>query len=594
MPTSGNLSGDLAMTPLPQPQPQPMQAPISDSRLDPNTAAPVPPVYYGGKGGAVAKIADSVLRGWLAGTSIANQRKQQKMTDEVSGAKTGLDFIGQAYRSAVESGDPAKIKKAEGALSEAWNDYLNKAEQYAIPDAKTGKDGKPKKPGLGSKIKEGLMGGQSPHIGMAHSSLEMLRKTDPRSMYGPSKAEQQQAESTDIDLQMKKSGLTQQKAKDEAMKRYEEYGTKKDSELTAEQRKDRDFIEQYWFGRSKEQQLRDSLIGTVMNGGQLTEQQRQYAEAQGIIKPNVVSTQLIQGVDEKGRPINQIVALGPDGKMVGTPQKIGNAYVPPDQAQLAGRMVDAQVSALIKVAKKAHPEWDDKTAYQFALSSVAPAAGGVGDWFTKNQQADVTNRAINAVLQKHASKHKDPNGNEVQDYDQIGAFANRALVSPGNDGRYYYLSQLGITPEKHTHWFGADDPDTIAGMTQQQAAREEAQFLAELRAELKKQNPKMADSDLDKLVPQPLIRVGNKDVGFDRRPGNPVEQQDVGFRNPHGNDPRALSSPPGTQSMYSVLLANGQRVQRRMSPEYVQALKAQGLEVTLMGSGPDQLENNLP
>lgn len=576
---TGNLSQDLSMTPLPQPKVQPMEAPISDPRLDPSTQAQVPPVSYGSKAGGVAHIADSVLRGWLAGASIKKQREHQAMTDEVSGAKTGLDFIGQSYRSAVEGGDPAKIKQAEGALSEAWNDYLNKAEKYALPDMQMGKDGKPKKPGIGQRLKEGFSGGPAPNDGLAHSTLAILRKSDPRQMYGPSKAEQQQAESSDIDLQVKKSQFRQEQAKDAAMKRYEDYGTKTDAQLKPEEKKDREFIEQFYFGRTKDQQITDSLLTTIMAGGELSQQQRQIAEAKGLVKPNVVSTMVNQGVDEKGRPISQLVAVGPDGKMVGTPQTIGRSYMPPDQAQLAGKMIDSQVSALIKVAKRAHPEWDQNTLYQFALSSVAPGSGGVGDWFLKNQQVDVTNRAINAVLQKHSSKRKDGN-NEVQTYDQIGQFAKTALVSPGDDGRYYYQSQLGIKPETHSHWFSPDET-TYAGMSQEAAGQEERQFLAELRAELKKQNPKISDTDLDKLVPPPLIRSGKGGQGMSAPPG---QAQTSGLTPP----------PAAQQSMYSVSLPNGQRVTRKMSPDYVQALKAQGLEVTLMGSGPDQSESNLP
>src|SRR6266404_654341 len=178
------------MDPIPIPQGSSVQV-QPDPRTDPSTAPQMPPVYYGGKTGSAAYLADNVLRGWLAGTKLGRERQEKKMADEVGAAKIGLDYIGNAYRSAVESGDKASIAEAKKALDKAWDSYLTHAEKYAIPDeAVDAKTGKPKKPGIGSKIKEGFMGGPQPHIQIAHAAIAALRKTDPAVHYGPSKEDE--------------------------------------------------------------------------------------------------------------------------------------------------------------------------------------------------------------------------------------------------------------------------------------------------------------------------------------------------------------------------------------------------------------------
>jgi hypothetical protein len=177
------------MDPIPLPQSSGVQV-DPDPRTAPGSGAQMPPVYWGGKTGSSAFLADNVLRGWLAGTKLGREREAKKMSDEVGAAKTGLDYIGQAYRAAVESGDKTKIDETKKALNEAWNDYLDKAQKYAIPDQAVGKDGKPKKEGLGAKLKEGFMGGPKPHIDIGQSTLAILRKTDPTQIYQPSKEDE--------------------------------------------------------------------------------------------------------------------------------------------------------------------------------------------------------------------------------------------------------------------------------------------------------------------------------------------------------------------------------------------------------------------
>lgn len=565
------------MQPVPIPTDEQIKAatPTPDPRLDPSTHAQMPPVYYGGKAGGAAFIADKVLTGWLAGTKIANERKHQQMVDEVSSAKTGLDYIGQAYRAAVESGDQQRIKETSGALSEAWNDYLNKAEKYSLPDAKIDqKTGKPKKEGVGQRFKEAFSGGPAPNLGIAHSTLGMLRKTDPREMYGPSKAEQQQAKLTDLQVSGAERQEREAKGKDEAMARYQRYGAKPDSQLTPEERKDREFIDSYYFGKSKEQLIRDNLLGKITDGAKLNDNERQLAESYGWIKPNVVNTVVNQTVDAKGRPINELVSIGPDGKIVGR-QMLGRGYVGPDQADIATKMINGQVQALTKLAKKAHPEWDEQTLYKYALSQVGRGAAGTEDWLTQQQAADTFNRAAVNVLKKHQRMVKDPQGHETQTYDQIGAFATHALLAQDDEGLYHYGSTLGIKPQQETTgwlWWKKNAPPTIGGLNEKDAQSLENQFLAEVRAEIKAQNKKASDADIDKLMPKALLAQGIP---------NPPGQQPQAAQN------RAMpgapeQNQPGEQT-YVVKLPNGQTVQKRMSKEQADYLKSQGINVEQSG-----------
>lgn len=492
MPSQGNLAPQ--MDPIPLPPEQKVQVQTADPRADPNAGPQMPSVYHGGKTGAAAFMADKVLSGWMAGTKIANERKHQKMVDEVSGAKTGLDIIGQNYRAAKESGDPTKIAEAEKALSEAYTDYLNKAEKYAIPDDLG------KKKGTGAKIKQGLKrgfgGGDDPNIGLAHSSLEVLRKADPRDMFGPSKREQQESEVAD--LQVKKM-----KQEQEGHDRWEKIAQLDQKDRKPEDQKFLDWYEYEKFGKTKNDRMKDDLLGEVMEGKLPSSGPRHDLAVQlGMVRPDVTSTQLRTVMGPNGQPQTQLVAVGPDGKMVGQPQTLpGNDYVAPNQAQLAGQVINAQVNALAKQAEKAHPDWDEKTRYQFALSSVTATTGGGGaDWFQKNQEMDVMNRALQAVVKQHTHTYKGESGSPETKYDDLGGALFGMFIAPTGDGRYAWTPNL--VPEKHEGWWGiGKGPDTFGAYTKEQLQAYESQGRAELRSELRKQNPKLSDSDIDHMVP---------------------------------------------------------------------------------------------
>ena len=77
--------------------------------------------------------------------------------------------------------------------------------------------------------------------------------------------------------------------------------------------------------------------------------------------------------------------------------------MPPDQAEVATKVFNAELSAKAKWYKKSHPELPadkaDQIANQWALSTIAGSAAG--DYGDRNMQLDTMNRALQAVLGKH-------------------------------------------------------------------------------------------------------------------------------------------------------------------------------------------------
>ena len=585
MPSTGNLFEAPPLAPPPQAQPVQVST-FADEAKQNQQQAQMPPVYYGGKTGSAAFMADKVLTGWLAGTKMAQEKKAKTMADEVGAAKTGLDYIGQAYRAAVESGDDKKIQETKSALSEAYNDYLNKAEKYALPEQQMGKDGKPKKQGVGSKIKQGLMGGENPHLAIAHSTLEIMRKTDPTQLYGPSKQEQQQSKLLDMQ--------TQQMEKQQASTdRWDKLNQTDPAKWSKEDKQFNEFYEHKYFGRTKQDQLKDDLLDKVAKGTQLNDQERQLAESFGFIKPKVVSTQLRTIQDAKGNPQTQLVSIGPDGKLVGTQELPGKDYVGPNQAQLAGQMINAQMGAMMKWGQRMHPEWDQKTPEgrkaltTWAMSTLYPPTAGTINWADEQQKSDVMNRALGAVIKRHEKEYKDPEtGRPTSQPDDLANAILGNVVTTSDDGRYTYMPSLAPGQPGKTHWFRKDDPESWSGLTREQLNDKERKFQAELRAELKKQNPKMPDTYLDQLVPQALSR---QQGGMQPPPGQAGESRAM-TAPPHQRGDRGdyaagalgvFPSPPVPEgeAWYRITLPDGSTPIRHMTKEYADALAARGATV---------------
>jgi len=593
-PSSGNLG--FQMTPLPTPAASPTPVETYADQQKQQGGAQMPPVYQGGKAGGLAFLADKLWTGWLAGTKVANQKKQDKMTQEIGAAKTGLDYIGQAYRAAVESGDEKKIAETKGALSEAYKDYLDKSEKYALPE---GKDGKAKKPGAKDRLKAAA-GMENPHTNVAHSTLDIMRKTDPSQLYGPSKREQQ--ETKVLDMQTKQMEEQQQQHD-----RWTKIATQDPSKpLSPEDKKFQEFYEYEHFGKTKNDQIKDDLLGKVVSGGKMSDQERQVAENMGLIKPKVTNTTTRTIMGPKGQPQTQLVSIGPDGAVVGTQILPGNEYVPPNQAQMAGQVINAQMGAMMKWGAKAHPEWDQNTPdgkkalTNWALSSVVGGtAGANADWYTKNQQMDVMNRALGAVLQKHTKEYKGPDGTPQTQRDDLASAMMGNIVSTTDDGRYAYMPSLAQgQKEGESSWYkpwtwGSEGTEKWSGMTREQLNDSERRFQAELRAELKKQNPKLGDTEIDKMVPSMLTsqKAGGQQMQPPPSQGSaqamqPPPGQDGGVRSALAKSALGVQpgpqAPPGEQ-WYTVRMPDGSTPIRHMSPEYAEALKARGITVQPSG-----------
>jgi hypothetical protein len=529
MPAQGGNVG-FQMTPFPVPEAAQPSVQTSEPRQNDMQAPPqMPPVYYGGKTGGAAYLADNVLKGWLSGVKMGHERKAQQMSQEVSSAKTGLDLLGQAYNAAQESGDAKRITETKAALSEAWSDYLNKAEKYAMPEpTKGGKKSAASK--VGGFLKEGFGGGENPHLNIAHSTLDILRKTDPTQFYGRSKEQQDEAKLRQQQSELFGVQLDEAKKAQSQKDTWEKIAQIPTEKLTPEQVKQKEYLEYTLFGKSKAEQQKDFLLEKAISGKlPATGPEHDLAIQLGVIRPDVTSTQLRTVDDGKGHPKTQVVAFDQNGKLVGQPYDLpGKDYVPPDQAQIAQRTLDGQVRTLVNWSKKAHPEWDEKTRYQFALSAVTSGQSrSTDDWFMKNQEQDVMSRGLQAVLTKH--QHYSQSGGRT--YDDIGN-AMQAFIGEA-DGRYSWVPNLG---PKETHWFGKDD--TYGGYTQSQLRDYENTIRTELRTELKKLNPKLDDAAIDRMMPQSMFT----------KSGQMAPPPGAGS----GAAPQAMSTPPGAPGSQKV------------------------------------------
>lgn len=526
---------------------------------------PEPSVYYGGKTGAVADIANHVLTGWMAGKYMGEQKAREKAAQSIGTMKDAVDSAGQAYRAAVEGGDQKKIEAAGRVLDQQWGEYNTAREHYVMPPD-LGKDGKKK--GVGEKVKGGLKAMFSPQHPQLYlqAAINASKQIDPKQLYGPSKQEQQQSKLTDLQVQGAEQAVTEQKKQTDSRDKWETILQKPEKERTAEDNRYVNFYEHEKFGKTKEDFLKDQIIDSVSNGKPLTPEQHTFAEKMGLVKPAVVSTQLHTTMGPKGMPQTELVAIGPDGKMVGAPQKLpGVDYVPPDQAQMAGRVIDAETSAYARMLAKAHPEWDEQTRYSVALGQVAH--GTTMDWAMKNQQMDVMNRALLKMLNAHTKTYKDKEGNPVREYDDIGNALVSHFITSSDDGRYTWNAKLGEKSEPG--WWGKlwGDKESYGPYSKDQLQQYDRNSRAELRAILKEQNKSLTDSQVDQMMPA---------SGWgDQKQGQPGAQ---------GGAPKAagMEPPPqgpgGQMKSYTVQTGAGP-VQRDMSDEQADALRSQGVQV---------------
>jgi hypothetical protein len=577
-----NLSPQL--DPIPIPSATPVDVQTSQGMF---STPPDPQQYSGGRAGAVADIANKVLTGWMTGKYIGEQKRARDAAEQIGTMKATVDQAGEVYRKAQESGDPKQIEQAGKILDQQWKEYNDAREKYVIPpNLEPGA-----KKTVGQKVKGGLnkmFAPQEPHMYL-QAAITAAKQLDPKQVYGMSKSEQEQGELGSLELKAKKEALGEEEKKAAATHRYEDILNKPTDKQTADDKRYMETYEQLYLGRTKQDLLKDDVIDAVKAGRPLTDAQRTIAEQMGLVKPQIVSTQIHTTMDKNGNPYSEIIAIGPDGKMVGQPQRIpGRDYVPPNQAQMAEQVIQSETSAYVNLLKKAHPEfkkpdgtWDDAQLYSIALGTIAknPAM----DWAMKNQQMDVTNRALLKLLQAHSKTYKDSDGNPVRQLDDEGQALLSHFVTAGDDGRYQWNASLGA-PD--THWFG---PDTYGPYTRQQLDQYDKQARAELRAILKEQNKGLSDTQIDQMMPP--SGFDKTDVGTQPRPNTatpgmtpppaaPGTQQlpALGASGGRFRMPQQGAGPGGTK-MYNVKVQGG-TVQRTMTQDQVDALKAQGVEVT--------------
>jgi hypothetical protein len=440
------------------------------------------------------------------------------------------------------------------------------------------------KKGAGAKVKDGakkMLAPQGPQLYL-QAALNASKQIDPRDLYGPSKKEQNEAKASDAVTETAVRANEKDKKETEFTDNYRKVLEKPENELTPADKKLRDTYEQM-HGKTKEDLFKDQVLDKVTGGKPLDEYERNRAEGMGLIKPAITSTQVRTVVGPGGKPTTQLVAIGPDGKMVGTPQTLpGSEYVPPNQAQLAGRVINNEVSAYARLIKKAHPEMSDQDAYAMALGqqSKNPAL----NWSLKNDQQDVMNRALLKMIQSHTKSHIDPETKQpVRTYDDEANALMSHFVTSSDDGRYMWNASLG--DQSDPSWWGKlwGDKPTYGGYTQEQLGTYDKQARAELRAILKEQNKSLPDSMIDQMMP--AADFGQKQAGG--KSGAPAGAQGLQAPpKPPGqgageNTPQG--APPGMgQQIYSILTPGG-RVQRPMTKEQADALKAQGTDVSLIG-----------
>lgn len=552
-------------SPLPQPQAQPTITPQTvETGKSLGTQTPDPPAYYGGRGGAVADIANKVLTGWMAGRFIGEQKAAQKAATQIGTMKDAVDQAGQAYKAAVEGGDPKKVEAAGNVLKQQWDEYNAAREKYVVPQD-LGKDGKKKS--TMQKVEGGAkkaLAPQGPELYL-QAAVNASKQIDPRDLYGPSKKDQQESKLADLQVGSAERASAREKQQDEARTNYEKVLQKPDNELTAQDKKFRDTYEQLYLGRTKEDLYKDQILDKVTSGKPLDEFERNKAEQMGMVKPAVTQTQVHTVMGPGGKPVTQLIAIGPDGKMVGQPQQLpGTDYVPPNQAQMAGQVINAEVSAYARLLGKAHPEWDEQTRYSMALGQVAK--GTPMDWAMKNQQQDVMNRALLKMIQSHTKTYKDKDGNPVREYDDEGNALMSHFVTSTDDGRYAWNASLG--DQTDPGWWGKlwGDKPTYGGYSKDQLGQYDKQARAELRAILKEQNKGLNDTMIDQMMPS----AGMSEKKAQGQPQGGGKQE----------VPPNLGE--GQKHNYSVLTPNG-RVDKQMSKEQADLLKQNGYDVTLMG-----------
>jgi hypothetical protein len=181
--------------------------------------------------------------------------------------------------------------------------------------------------------------------------------------------------------------------------------------------------------------------------------------------------------------------------MVGQPQRIpGKMWVPPNQAQMAGQVINAEVGALSQQFMKADKsgKLTPQDARTQALQTLYPASKTAIDWQQKSEQLELQNRAISKLMGTHTSK-KDGTT------DKMGAALTMFTMQDPTTGMYVWAP---VQPETKATWMGAGpDKTTYAGMSKEEAVEQEAMARNALRIALQDENKKATPQQIEAMLP---------------------------------------------------------------------------------------------
>ena len=503
MPATGNLAAPFDPIPIPE-APRDLQTQVEPGRnLEP---PPQYQNYQGSWGGVAASYADKFLTGWMAGKKIAEDKKRNDAAQKLGTLRSSVDQAGQAYRKAYELGDQAEIERTGKILTQQWAEYNQAKEAYVFPEQQIDpKTGKPK----GGGIKGGLKRAFVPHGPelFVRAAVEHDKQFDIRKSYEPGKQERQEATLRDWEMEDRKNAR-------DAHTRWQKVSQTAPDQRTKDDQQFMQMYEYEYFHKSPGEQLRDDLWAKVLGGQQLNKQEHDAAVNLGMLRPDVVKTTMWTKMGPGGKPQTVLISLDPDSKIVNSQPMPGTDYVPPNQAQVAGEVIDSSVNRLVAYAKKAYPGWaktgadgkpDDAKYYQFALSTIQPYAAGVRDWDSEAARQAATAEALEQLMKPHLREVKGEGGISAPTPDAFYSTVMGTIIQRDpRTGELGFLAELGVKPE--SHWF---NEDTYRGMTKQQLIDGErqihGQFRALFRAAMKKRYPRITDEQVDSMMPKMIM-----------------------------------------------------------------------------------------
>ena len=538
--------------PIPEaPQITPQPAPIPQNLTGPDIHPRQPGATS--TAGGVAYVADKFLKGWMAGRYMGQERQMQQARQQISDARTTVDVAGQAYQALKSAGKPdsdPEVQKAKTALTSAWSSYLQMAEKYVTPQPQPGQ----KKPGFGSRMKQALGGGGTPHI-FLQSSLDVLKKVDPTVFYGET---EQQATQRQLD-QAKLAEVKKEQ-------NYEQILAKPDEQRTPQEKQFVEGYERAKFGpKPQKEVLEDRFYKEVASGQSKnwTPDQRSMAQQLGIIHRDQYSMIPETVTDPHNyRAQKQVIhVLDENGHEVRTIQSPFVNLLPPDHFQTAQQALDGQFAVWKKHFMAAG--YDAKTAEKMSVEAISKGKWtGAPSADDQRLQNDALHFALSNLQKQYKAEHPAAGPEEVSAY--MNKF--QALVTQGPNGQLIYdgaaLRNPKITydePGMISKLFGyftgnppsakANPPSYAGGGSQVELGPMEQTLRSQMRAFLDKQKG-LSREQADQIMGTSLV--------------SPFSAMNA--------PPGAGMTPPTAGAKLYSLTINGETYQRYMTAEQAAAV----------------------